>query len=1123
MRFAIIAAAGASASADPRLGERDAMLVRSRLELDDLGFEVAVVDPGEDLAVQIEEQLALREGQIDDLLIYASCLLAVLDDGECYLCLNPDEPDVGDALADVIEVVSGRALRATLLVADLRHDDADADRAMLGEALDAFTRIAAGPDSGVELIAAIRPVRAHAERIPSRLTAGLLEAIDDRVGPLSARQAYATLIQRADLGSWPHVVGHRHAKEPFPLRDPSTDMSLTSTLASEGVPPAPEAQGDVAPEAQGDLVPEAQGDVAPEAQEADVDVTPPAAEPPAPEADVEVAPAAGVAVAAEVAAEVAPASLGGGRDGAPPAPMSERIESTSTTVPQRKKPKDPVSMPKVVIGKSDPPKDEAREPEPPSARSGRRSGRMHQTAAEGPAAKRLAADAAAAMAMLRAQQAEEARAAEGAADAPAEDGEDISIEEEISIEEHVPKTITGSPPPPPTLRKKAAEMTVDDHVEAGDLARSLHRDEEAVAHYKKGLAKLGTAATPERAAIYLRIAEVFRRTGKTRLAISNYDKALSITPSDREALAGLIELNAAANNWRSVHSAEQKFLAGVPAEEKLGELLASGDRWFEQADDLRRAKERYSEARAAFPNELEPLRRLLRIYDREKSTELALETRKAIATLTPNPRESARCWFELGELYMFELRRERDALEAFEQALDADPMMLEALEVLATALADGQEWGELERVYDKMVAKFASREQTDATKTVLGELFHRSALLYRDHLEDPEHALAALENELMIRPRSLAARIMACELSVELEDGARALDHLRAAAELEPRRAETYHQLFALGQRFEAQEIAFMAASVADVLGVADDRERIVYRELRVEGVPVHAHALGPEEWALLRHKGRDTSVEDVMRAVAPAVLRTRIAQLEHKRELVPLPEDKRHLPESSTVSAVRSINWAWTYLGGPELELYVMDQYEGAFIAPFAKRQSTIIGKDALRGRTLRELAFLAGRHVAMRFPEHELVAHLRTADELTVCFLAAVKIVLGGTPVRGEQGKVVDALAELLVQQQTPEEREALEKAVRRFDAAGGRVGLKRWIKSVELCAHRAGFVLCGDLETAVSIIRSEGSTAFVDVDTRLDDLFAFAVSQRCAQLRKALGSGLAPEDDEAALSAV
>jgi hypothetical protein len=250
------------------------------------------------------------------------------------------------------------------------------------------------------------------------------------------------------------------------------------------------------------------------------------------------------------------------------------------------------------------------------------------------------------------------------------------------------------------------------------------------------------------------------------------------------------------------------------------------------------------------------------------------------------------------------------------------------------------------------------------------------------------------------------------------------------------------------------------------------------------------------------------------MRAVAPAVLRARVLQLDADGKLPALPPSRQD-PKGSTLSAVRSLAWGSQFLGVDLPAIYLDEERSQPFAAPFAKHQTTVIGKGALQGRSVGELAFLVGRHLALRIPEHELVVHLGSIDELSVCFHAAVKLVLGTTMATGPLAQVVDALAGALGSQQSDEERAALEVAVKQFAEGEARVNLNHWVSGVERCVTRAGLLLCGDLPTAVAVIRAEGDTAFATVDARIDDLCSFAVSGSHVKLRQELGSGLTGTD--------
>jgi tetratricopeptide (TPR) repeat protein len=836
-------------------------------------------------------------------------------------------------------------------------------------------------------------------------------------------------------------------------------------------------------------------------------------------------------------------------DDIPPAPPSER-KQVATTMLSARRGGAPVSapLPKVLIGakhSSAPPPSSA-----PAPASDTHTKRSHmETLADAPQGKRVSearavqvavapidiekvdvekvesapiAVAAAPIAVEKVAPAESAARVEAvpareAPEAPArapemDDLEDVSVEEEISIEEAPAgqqQQQQQQQPPPPKTKKKATEMTVEDHVRAGDLARTTGRDDEALAQYKKALAKLGTAAVPLRAQVYIYIADLMRKKGDLRLAISNFDKALTIAPADQHALASLIELNVEQQNWRAVQSAEDKYLAGVRDDDaRLQALLLSAERWRVRANDLRRAKERVKAASALAPRRVEPLEQQLAIYEAEGALEHVLDMRRRIADLTKDPRARARLYFDLGR-YCLEKAREDEALGAFELALDADPTLLQSLEVLANTLAEGQEWGELDRVYKKMISSFGERERDAATETVLAELQHRRALLLRDHLEDPEGALLALREELALRPDLLSVQLLAASLAEEVGEHDAALEHLRAAARLEPARAETYHRMVTVARLADDDEQAFLAASVVVVLGAADDRERAIHREHKGDGVPALHHPLAPDDWKKIRPSGHDEALDEVMRALAPAVLRARLKRTEGSRR-ADLAEQGRQDVEKSTISAVRSLGWACQFLGVAAPAVYLDEQGAGGYVPKLARQQSTVVGKDALRGRSLTELAFLAGRHLALRLPEHELVAHLKSVDELSSCFLAALKMVLGAAPATGEQQKVVEALAASLASYQLTEERDALIAAVDRVmqsGGTGGTVNMPAWVGSVERFAARTGLLLSGDLETAAKLIRAEGDGA-APAAALLEDLYAFAVSSEHHELRETLG---------------
>jgi tetratricopeptide (TPR) repeat protein len=157
----------------------DGRLIRARLERADTGFDVVQADPGQDLAEQIEGFFASRTpGAGDAVMLHAACPLLLSVEGELFLCLDPTQPHVGDALADVAAVLRERAPGPKLLIVDgvEARIGVEPQRA---EAIMRAAEAAVEPrTSGIELIVVLRAPPAEGEAQASPLTEALVAELD---------------------------------------------------------------------------------------------------------------------------------------------------------------------------------------------------------------------------------------------------------------------------------------------------------------------------------------------------------------------------------------------------------------------------------------------------------------------------------------------------------------------------------------------------------------------------------------------------------------------------------------------------------------------------------------------------------------------------------------------------------------------------------------------------------------------------------------------------------------------------------------------------------------------------------------------------------------------------------
>ena len=157
MRILITATPGLSAKGSVPPLAMGGLDLRTRFTRDDAGFDVVFADPDEDLAEQVIDVLAKRScGARDAVMLYIAARTLLSCEGELYLCLDPDEPNVGDALAEVAASLRDAAPGGKLIVLDLVDARLDVDPTRIQTLVRAAETAIEFATSGVELVLSLR-------------------------------------------------------------------------------------------------------------------------------------------------------------------------------------------------------------------------------------------------------------------------------------------------------------------------------------------------------------------------------------------------------------------------------------------------------------------------------------------------------------------------------------------------------------------------------------------------------------------------------------------------------------------------------------------------------------------------------------------------------------------------------------------------------------------------------------------------------------------------------------------------------------------------------------------------------------------------------------------------------
>jgi hypothetical protein len=327
------------------------------------------------------------------------------------------------------------------------------------------------------------------------------------------------------------------------------------------------------------------------------------------------------------------------------------------------------------------------------------------------------------------------------------------------------------------------------------------------------------------------------------------------------------------------------------------------------------------------------------------------------------------------------------------------------------------------------------------------------------------------------------------------------LDDIEAAASRTPMHAPLYASAYEIHLRDGNTDLAVLAAMALEQLEAAAVEQRALVGRFR-SVAPVRARApLDAEAWALLQAPGFDDVISALFAAVEGAAIAVALEDGDERKH--PETDREHRLSETSTASVVRTFQWAARFLGVPCPHLYAVDDPPG-ILSIRAPEPSTVLGGAVLSGRSAKDLAFLAARHLTFYRPEHHVLLYYPTREALTALLFAAVQLGLpdsASTSVPAE----VRALRSRLSPRVDDNARAALMRAVRVLDARGGQARIGAWVRSVELTAARAGLLLCGDLGTAAILSRTESRpVADLSLDQRRGDLVAFCASRAHAALR-------------------
>jgi tetratricopeptide (TPR) repeat protein len=658
---------------------------------------------------------------------------------------------------------------------------------------------------------------------------------------------------------------------------------------------------------------------------------------------------------------------------------------------------------------------------------------------------------------------------------------------------------------PPSLRSLPPMPAIEPILEQAADLRSLRDWDGALEAYKKALFLVDAADTTSQASLYAYVAEVKLAQDKKREAETNFEKALAVSPKHQRSLDGLIMLALDAKEWSRVATFRKKRADALDDEdERAAELCRLADVLEQQCDDPQKAALALEGSDAARAGDIGVLTRLERLHTSLRQWPKLIAVLDELYRHASEPKARGAYRFAQADVVLGRLREEPRGLAFLELALDEDPQNDRALSALIAVRTRREEWAELAAVYERLIDRCAGLGDRERAWEVCRKL----GVLRRDRLLDGPGAIEAFRGAVEVRPDDAESRAALAELYAAKGDRTVAVSELEKVAAVAPTRAQTYRRLHELHSRAQRPDRAWLTATCLEELGAADVSHELVIEQFRPDGPIRPTTALEDAWWdECLRAPGADPIVCDILRAVSATAIALRLEELAAKKKL-PVLDPASKQDKGSTASVVRTFVWAARALGIEVPDLYLFDDVPSGIAAVPAEVPGTALGPQVRSGMTVQQLAFLAGRHLTYYRPEHYALVFFPTLADVSSLVLASVRLVIPAIsvpPPADNESRVATNLSARL----SAEKKAAIESAVERLDARGGKLDLLSWIRHVELTASRAGLLLAGDLRVPMRIMKEESrAIGELSSETKRGDLLAFCASDQYGKLRERMG---------------
>ena len=396
---------------------------------------------------------------------------------------------------------------------------------------------------------------------------------------------------------------------------------------------------------------------------------------------------------------------------------------------------------------------------------------------------------------------------------------------------------------------------------------------------------------------------------------------------------------------------------------------------------------------------------------------------------------------------------------------------------------------------------------------ILIDLWGALGEIYRSRLKAYSSAIAAYEVAQQLDSSNTGRREILAELYVLSgpDQADKAVEQHMLMLKDEPFKYDSYKALRRIYHETQQYDKTWCICNTLAFLKKADQTELEFYEQYKRRDFVKAKARMTEETWRKVNHPDENPYVSAIFDAIwqGAAMIRAQPHKAFNLRR-----KDRRAI-ETDQLQFSKVFHYTGQVLQVPMPDVYLQPDTQGevAVANTHEKGQlipSFVIYSNLLQGRPEKEIAFAAGRWLSFMRGGRYLKLALPTNTELKTAFLSAIAMVKSDFPIPNDMRPVVQQYLPEMQKRIQPQWLEQLGLVVNRFMQNAPEINLAKWGNAVEATAHRAGFVISGDLEVASKMVSMEPVlVGGPQVKDKIKELVLYSISEDYFAVRAFLGT--------------